>query len=495
MRIPALLALVLLCLPLTLRAEEDPSSTCAVCERGAFSRVLEQKGTFVPRRIHEVSFDATEYGGDLEIIESVEGGPVRAGDVLLRLDAEPLEQKIREGRLALAVAETKLERKREEHDRLGAFVELELAQADLKRERAEMAFEQFRDIEMPMRIEQSEFSLRGSQIGIENMKEELEQLEKMYEEDDLTEETEDIVLKRTRRDLQRRLEAYRFTEHRHERLIEVELPQDLENHEMSVRKQRLDAERAHAVAAHRLREGELELEEARIQLQSKRRDLAELEGDIDALVLRAPVDGTAVPGTFRGQGWGKLDDSRRAVTPGRKVKPGQVLYSVLPEAPLDIRVYVDEADVLDVGPGDRALMRPTAMPGGSIEAVVLSVLPVASGDKFEVLLRTDKTDPRLMPGMHGSVHLTCTQESDVLVVPADHVRMEGGVAHVRVFSAEGVEERVVQIGGSCDGLTWIVSGLAEGERVLPQDADDDGDDDDGDDDDDDSDDEDEDDDA
>ena len=50
--------------------------------------------------------------------------------------------------------------------------------------------------------ESAEFSLKNAQQSLEYSEEELKQLEKMYKADDLTEETEEIVLKRARNEVE-----------------------------------------------------------------------------------------------------------------------------------------------------------------------------------------------------------------------------------------------------------------------------------------------------
>ena len=70
---------------------------------------------------------------------------------------------------------------------------------------AEVAYNRARDdhkyyveIERPLQEESTKRSLQSSERYLESATEELNQLLKMYKEDDLTEETEEIILKRQR---------------------------------------------------------------------------------------------------------------------------------------------------------------------------------------------------------------------------------------------------------------------------------------------------------
>ena len=73
-------------------------------------------------------------------------------------------------------------------------------------------------------IDSMEFSLRSSQQQLENQKEELKQLEKMYRSKDLTEETEEIILKRQRFAVEQSEHFLRLTKNRRDQVINVDLP-------------------------------------------------------------------------------------------------------------------------------------------------------------------------------------------------------------------------------------------------------------------------------
>ena len=61
----------------------------------------------------------------------------------------------------------------------------------------------FFDVERPFALKATEFSLKMAKEVLEYEQEELHQLEKMYKADDITEETEQIVLKRARDTVER----------------------------------------------------------------------------------------------------------------------------------------------------------------------------------------------------------------------------------------------------------------------------------------------------
>ena len=73
-----------------------------------------------------------------------------------------------------------------------------LAVARRARNEAAENLEQFLDVDKPELVKDIEFSVESAQNSLDYQKEELRQLEKMYKADDLTEETEEIILTRAR---------------------------------------------------------------------------------------------------------------------------------------------------------------------------------------------------------------------------------------------------------------------------------------------------------
>src|SRR5690606_30596542 len=90
---------------------------------------------------------------------------------------------------------------------------------------ARREYEQYTDVDRERMVKQLELRMKSSEQQVENIREELAQLEKMYKSDDLTEETEEIVLKRQRNQLEQAeffLESSRTS---YERAKEYDLPE------------------------------------------------------------------------------------------------------------------------------------------------------------------------------------------------------------------------------------------------------------------------------
>ena len=82
----------------------------------------------------------------------------------------------------------------------------------------------FVDMERPFALKAIDFSLKMAKEQLEYEEEELHQLEKMYKADDITEETEQIVLKRARDTVDRAKFMVQATQFMHDQAIKFAVP-------------------------------------------------------------------------------------------------------------------------------------------------------------------------------------------------------------------------------------------------------------------------------
>ena len=195
-------------------AADEPATE--IVQPSRFVQTLELSGVLEPRESEAVAFEPEVYGGALEVVRALGDGQVEKGTVLVQFDDEEAREALDAAERELHIAtlkhralEHELVTKRKQH-------ELRLIQLETETARAEEALQRFLEIEKPERIAQSAYNLEGTENRLQDQTEELEQLEKMYKEDDLTEETEEIVLRRTRRNLVRSRKSLEWARRRHD---------------------------------------------------------------------------------------------------------------------------------------------------------------------------------------------------------------------------------------------------------------------------------------
>ncbi|MFV1957874.1 MAG: hypothetical protein ACC662_00535, partial [Planctomycetota bacterium] len=337
--------------------EKEPASSAPKTETVEPQRFVVEiaaTGVFVPRGAVEVAYRPEVYGGALEVVEAVSAKRVQKGETLVRFDDEEAKRLLERTRRGLEAARLKLEQQAADLEVKATGAQIKKAQLESRKRHAEEDLTRFLETDRPLRIAQSLFSQEGVENRLKDQAEELDQLEKMYKADDLTEETEEIVLRRARRNLARSRRNREFVRQRHKTLLEVTLPREEESLRLTLRQRQAELAAHGATAGRSLDLGKLGLAGAKEAFDHQGERLRDLERDVDALRVRAPKAGLAVPGSFRGGKWGDLDALRLALVPGGRVKARQVLYTIVEPGNVAALVKVGEGDLRRIEVGREA---------------------------------------------------------------------------------------------------------------------------------------------
>jgi membrane fusion protein, copper/silver efflux system len=157
------------------------------------------------------------------------------------------------------------------------------------------------------------------------------------------------------------------------------------------------------------------------------------------------------------------------VREGQQVGPGMPLMRIADLSRVWITVEIPESLSAAVRIGMPATARLGALPGRHFEGTMDYVYP-----KLEAVTRTvrarlvfDNRDGALKPGMFANVGIDAGAQLDVLRVPSEAVIRTGRRTVVIVAEGEGRFRPVpVELGPEQDGQIAILSGLAEGQRVV-----------------------------
>lgn len=178
---------------------------------------------------------------------------------------------------------------------------------------------------------------------------------------------------------------------------------------------------------------------------------------VEAVAIRSPVDGYVI--------------SKNAVA-GVALQPGTILFEVADLSTVWVTAEVYELDVSRVRVGQRARFELASFPGEIHTGKVRFVYPVLDGQsrtlkvRLEFRNKSDRSGPRLRPGMYGTVHLDLPATTG-LMIPAEALVDTGEMQYVFVAKEGGhFEPRLVKLGSRARSNVEIVSGLAEGEKVV-----------------------------
>lgn len=149
-----------------------------------------------------------------------------------------LERDLRVARLKLGKAE--LSMAHTEHRN-----EVAIAKAEAEFELAVRRLETYNERNVPSRLEWTKLHLQGAEDRVQEAREEIEQLEKMYGEEEFADQTKEIVLERGRRRLERSLRDLGLRHMDAETLKEATIPVERREHELRVENAEQTLKRAH----------------------------------------------------------------------------------------------------------------------------------------------------------------------------------------------------------------------------------------------------------
>jgi HlyD family secretion protein len=135
---------------------------------------------------------------------------------------------------------------------------------------------------------------------------------------------------------------------------------------------------------------------------------------------------------------------------------------------VEVLVNVEEARIGQISLNQNAALRVAAYPGQDFPAVVTSIAPVASKDTHTFPIKITPADEKglLRSGMYADVAVLAQEKKGALLVPRAAVTMVGGKETIYVLKGDVVEQRAVTIGLSDNDRVEILSGAAQGDKVV-----------------------------
>jgi multidrug resistance efflux pump len=433
------------------------------------------EGTFEAATMAEIKLRPKSWK-EFEVVSAIEHGTeVKKGDVLVTFDAEDIDKAIADRRRDQQVAKMALEAARHELTILKKATPLELKAAERTEEQAQEDLERFLEIDRPMSEKSAKFNYESSQKMLEYEQEELRQLEKMYEADDLTEDTEEIILKRQRDTVERAKFYVQLSKTQYEDALEVSLPRHEENVKERTERAELLRRRTDFALPSSLKRTEIELARQDVQYARSEVELARLVADRKLMTIKAPFDGLLYYGRCtRGQ-WSGGTSAADDLQPGGTISTGEVFMTVVQPRPVFVRATMEERHLHRLKPGMKGVVEPKGFPDLKLPAVIdrVDAVPnVASKFEVKVKLELGVEADGLMPGMAGTVKFVPYKKRDALVAPASAVfsdELDEEKRFVYLAVKDGPpRKQPVTVGEKSGDQIEILDGVDEGDEILAQ---------------------------
>jgi hypothetical protein len=433
----------------------DNGQSTARAERGALVLRVERPGVVGAARVVHARVAMRAYTGPLEI-KRITGRVERVdeGQPLAELVARDLPRVTADARVELEHAERSFALARGDAKQSRRKHELEREAAEHAVAQAERALNAFETVESAYALRAAELKLEERRRSLDNQKEELAQLERMYAGAELAGETREIVLERARRSV-RLGEAYLLQAERQLQLtLEHTHPERKLALERAVHVARDRLEQLLAAEALQLERKEIELRAQARRIEELRRRLLDLASDAEALVVRAPAAGL-------------LELQGLAV--GDRVKGDTVVARIHDPAHLEVAFDVGAADLRVLQPGTHVEVRVGGWAELRLEGEVTTVTPVGRRNggsaAFAAAVRLADPPALVRPGMDVVVFVS-RSVGDALQIPEGAVYERHGRSWCKVSMDGRTHEREVVCGARANGIVEVISGVEEDEEVL-----------------------------
>jgi multidrug efflux pump subunit AcrA (membrane-fusion protein) len=291
----------------------------------------------------------------------------------------------------------------------------------------------------------------------------------MYEADDITEETEEIIIKRAQHSVDRAIHYLNRTKNTTEATLDFTLPREEEDITLNLARVKLSTKKETSTHEEKLAKLAVGMRKQERSLKESEKNLAKLKRDAKLLSVRSPIDGVLYHGAFVEGTWMGRKGVQSKLREGGKLLSGEVVMTVVSMKGLAAHALLSEADYRKVAPKMKGWATPTADPGHRVAIEVKSVsrLPSAPG-QYKILFTVNPGDKGyLHPGMSCAIRLPVLNKPKAITVPSKALRANGkGELVVRLKTKKSETERVVKTGNSHGGKTEILKGLSEGDEIL-----------------------------
>ncbi|MEE3371036.1 MAG: HlyD family efflux transporter periplasmic adaptor subunit [Planctomycetota bacterium] len=327
------------------------------------------------------------------------GTQVKQGQALVWFKTDEVDKQLEDAETALRLAELKQQEATFTHQQFLKIQALDLGLANRAKRDAQQTYDNFVKVDRDQRIASTGFNLKSSKASLENAMEELKQLEKMYKEDELTEESEEIVLKRAKRSVESAQFRLKVAEITASRSLAQVIPREQEQQDDTLARALLTFDKARRGLELDRQRKEIEAAKGRKAFAAQKQDVDKMRADRKQMVLRAASDGVVYHGTLSR---GKLAEKPSSLAAETTVTNKQVLVTLVNPRALQIRVDLPETALRHVKAGGKGIAMPKAFPDRKLEITVKSVslIPMSNGKHDCVVnVRLDGDQPAIAAGM------------------------------------------------------------------------------------------------
>ena len=214
-------------------------------------------------------------------------------------------------------AKLKLELAELAHAELERTTERQTEKIELEYARKKEDYDYALKVKIPNAEKNAKKLYESAQYRLEYSEEEYQQLQKMYKADDLTEETEEIILKRTKRAVERAKYSLQEAKRTMDWTLNTKLMREKADLESSITAALSEKEFALKKLTLVLQQSREAVERERLEYQDWLNYVHQLEQDLKSCSVNSPLDGVLYYGSFENGRWSSAAVQKMLVKGGK----------------------------------------------------------------------------------------------------------------------------------------------------------------------------------
>ena len=400
-----------------------------------------------------------------------EGTRVKAGDVLVRLNAESIKTSIEDELLKVETARSDLIAAENAYEIQVNENDADVRRFTLKLDLAQIELRKWEEGDLVKKQEDLRLAIDQAQRRLVQRQERYEQSQKLFERGFLASDqlkNDEIAYI----DAQASLKTAQSNKWVYDTF---ELEKRRKQLTSDVGEAEAELERVKRQNISRLASKEADRTNRQRQLQIREERLSKLESQLEHATVVAPTDGLVVYGSTAQRarrGW----DQEGPLQIGRTVRPNELLVVLPDTSQMIASVRVHEANAGRVRPGQSATVRIDAIRDRAFTGTIteIGVLAESGGWRdpnlreytVKILLDEAEGTDKLKPSMRVEGEIIIDSVEDVVAVPAQAVFREGRSSFVYTPAGAKYERTPVKIGRRSVQYAEVVTGVAPGQSVL-----------------------------
>lgn len=436
---------------------------------------LTLKGYFEDPEAFPFSVDTTTWSELKVLTTPTHGKHIKKGNSLLTLDLEKIQKKIDDLKHEISISDLNIQILKNEQKRDESLAKIDLSQLNRTEKNLIEDMEYFKNVELPFEKKTSIVELKRYEENLSYAMEELNQLKKMYEADDLTEETEEIILQRTLNEVNRMKFSLEGAKIRNNKRLKLEIPRSEAEKMDESKKKKLSLQTDRIIKPTEVIKKKLELKKIEEQKKHLTENKNKLENDLKKMKVLSPIAGTLIIGTFDLGKWSGSKIFETKLNKGGLLKPHEEFVTICPIQKSQARIIVPEKNLLEIRQVKDGKIISGLNPNEKLSARITKVgkIPVTP-EHYDAVVQFDipKGEKIPHPGTTCSLKVVTYEKKDAITLPLTSVFKEDhdpDQKYVYILSPKGKPvKKIIETGKSFGTSIEVINGIRPNSKILKE---------------------------